>query len=382
MKTAGLIEGSECCCPAVNECVPKLCPAIKVASCRKCEMLLEVTDECGCKSTICKPLPTPECPACCKLLCSGTDKTDSCPIFECECNDSCPKDFITQIVKDGECPETVCCPVQTTQAPTTNQPTTTTGTSTTSPTTQQTTTTLPPPCTCEGDLPVGKTFTKACKTFKCVQDKETNTCSINHISGPPKCTQNTCKSTETLTLISDADLEADICCATYQCLPCQACTDEETKEKCSEPSVNPDCGECECKQVKSVVAGGECCCTLEYECVAQPCNEPVALECSACQKMVEKLNKCGCPTLECVDLAAPKCEKCGTRLIQGVDSDGCIMWKCDYPGKSCPAGLIAQVIENVLEPECSEVACCEQTDITTTTSTTEGFFKMSYFGVK
>merc|ERR1712035_301431 len=80
LKTGGLVAGTECCCPAFNECVPKLCPAIKVASCRKCEMLVEVEDECGCKSTICKPLPTPTCPACCKLLCSGTDKFDPCPI--------------------------------------------------------------------------------------------------------------------------------------------------------------------------------------------------------------------------------------------------------------------------------------------------------------
>merc|ERR1712066_774921 len=90
-KTVSLVEGTECCCPAEMTCVDRLCPAIKVASCRPCEMVVESVDECGCKSTICKPRSTPECPTCSKLLCSGTDKETGCPIFECEAYDTeCP----------------------------------------------------------------------------------------------------------------------------------------------------------------------------------------------------------------------------------------------------------------------------------------------------
>jgi hypothetical protein len=54
----------------------------------------------------------------------------------------------------------------------------------------------------------------------------------------------------------------------------------------------------------------------------------------------------------------------------GVDEEGCALWKCEYPGKTCAAGLIVNVIENLIEPECSEVTCCEEVTTTTTTSTT------------
>merc|ERR1711881_560393 len=79
--TEGLVECSECCCPAIKKCVPRVCPEIKVALCRPCEMLVETIDECGCPSTICKPRPQPVCGECCKLLCSGSDKETGCPIF-------------------------------------------------------------------------------------------------------------------------------------------------------------------------------------------------------------------------------------------------------------------------------------------------------------
>ena len=177
-KTVSLIEGTECCCPAEMVCVDRLCPAIKVASCRPCEMIVESTDECGCQSTICKPRPTPECPACSKLLCSGTDKETGCPVFECESQSVCKPEEDEKIVEGDEaleCPRKICCPkVTATTSPTTVQ-TSTSGTSTSSPTTVQTTQqTTKTECLCSGfgvaDVKVGHTWKSddLCESYRVV----------------------------------------------------------------------------------------------------------------------------------------------------------------------------------------------------------------------
>merc|ERR1712178_383833 len=102
-------------------------------------MVVESVDECGCKSTICKARPTPECPACSKLICAGTDKETKCPIFECEAlTNECPEGKVASLCEgefyldDKACPLYQCCDPVTTTTITTVVPTTTT---------QQTTTT-------------------------------------------------------------------------------------------------------------------------------------------------------------------------------------------------------------------------------------------------
>ena len=108
-SVSGLIDGTECCCPCEYECVARKCPDIKVTSCRPCDYAVKAVDECGCESVICKPRPAPVCGPCCKLLCAGTDKSNDCPIFECECPDDCPATHDKVIEKDGKCPLWKCC---------------------------------------------------------------------------------------------------------------------------------------------------------------------------------------------------------------------------------------------------------------------------------
>merc|ERR1711879_929109 len=97
--------------PLEYTCVPRMCPEIKVTTCRSCEFAVETVDECGCKNIICKPRPQPLCDACGKLMCVGLSKEDRCPIFECHYKDTCPENYDMIIEKEDShgCPVYNCC---------------------------------------------------------------------------------------------------------------------------------------------------------------------------------------------------------------------------------------------------------------------------------
>jgi hypothetical protein len=171
-------------------------------------MLVESLDECGCKSTICKPRPEPKCDKCCTLICSGIDKDNNCPIFECECPGECPENQDRQVIKDGECPVIQCCE----RATTTTSTTTTTTTTTT--------------CLCI-EKETGKSYTdneewtrvitdksgeNTCTTRKCVTD--VNVCGIKTVS-ETSCEPTTLKPGKGEYLVKHEPAEGK-CCPTYE----------------------------------------------------------------------------------------------------------------------------------------------------------------------
>ena len=440
-KTVSLIEGTECCCPAEKTCVEKLCPAIKVASCRSCEMIVEASDECGCKSTICKPRPAPICSTCAKLICAGTDKADGCPIYECEAYElTCPEGHHAVTEQEGvECPSMSCCPTATvpTTAPTTAS--TTAPTSTTVQTTTTSTTTTSTPCTCACEishvdfpksqvLAAGKVLESPCTTIKC-ELSEACTCTPTITSVPKpviqtckkglysafknlvifevfwvkfsaeksifqNClsgsfygaisknrfsaenfTQKTSKMTKFLNALHLHETPAvkGKCHATTECLPCLACSSEDQALKC--PAVEkPVCGECECQQVANVVAGEECCCPCDFECVPRTCDAPKAPLCKKCQAVVESTDNCGCQILTCgAVLECPACDSpCCTAVIGGdVDEEGCPVCLCSCEGTKCADHLITEIVDNS-NPKCPVISCCEAQTTTVGTTSTSG----------
>ena len=366
-KTVSLIEGTECCCPAEMVCVDRLCPAIKVASCRPCEMVVETVDECGCQSTICKPRPTPTCPECSKLICSGTDKETSCPLFECEAQSlDCPEGKQVKIIEteffnnDKNCPLKQCC-----------DPITTTTVVTTVPTTVQTTvqtTTCDCQCAHESKFYApGQEIPSenACVTHICEMAKDSCTCSVKSTVVEPTPATD-CKKGQYLQTTNLANK----CQPVHQCLPCQYCNEEEQVLNC--PVVEePNCSECECKQVDCLVEGTECCCPAAYTCVQQPCDPPKSPNCGPCHKVVETQNTCGCSVLTCEQLnVQPSCDHLGDcfELVSTDKEDtfGCPIYKCAEPKCEYLDFPIVQVSGN----ETCEFECCAKEVYTTVATTT------------
>jgi len=325
----GLIDGTDCCCPCEYECVPRKCPEIKVKTCSPCQQQVAVTDECGCSNVICKPRDTPVCDKCCNLICSGTDKSNNCPIYECECPDKCPELHQQVVKKDGECPVieccTSCCECLKDDLETVVEEN---------------------DCWNEGDVCV----THCCKhkDDQCLRETTTETC-----QDPPVVPKD-----QYLRTTKDPKK----CCPTYQLSKCKEPETPEQEQEFCEKVDMPECGKCkrpavDCLVSKKVHDDLTICCVSNYTCIDCPCSLPKVPKCGCFEYIVKESDECGCDKFVCKPRESSCGECCEKTLTEKKDSEGCPIYKCICPG-TCKHPLTRTVKEEDKDKKCPPIYCC------------------------
>merc|ERR1711972_599881 len=133
--------------------------------------------------------------------------------------------------------------------------------------------------TCESDIHgiknVGDSWDDvkdACKSYTCMRKEESDgncNCVIEETVTP--CPE---KPVTQKGFYIEETYEQGKCCPIYSApMACKACDTKQMEKSCPEVE-KVTCGKCARAQVKNLVAGEECCCPCEYECVDCPCDPP------------------------------------------------------------------------------------------------------------
>lgn len=138
--------------------------------------------------------------------------------------------------------------------------------------------------------------------------------------------------------------------------------------KCPADDPNVKCGPCEVKE-KEFSRDGRC---VKTRCVKKECVPPKESNCPTCEKIKNKVDKCGCVSTECVKnpCSAVAPVKCKNDDIPTVSTDqcGCKSLKCPTPGGECR--------EKCLKGETCVKKVCKCKKVMTTCTSAAGMAKV------